>query len=349
MSRYFLFPFRSAGLLLVATFSLGLVICAKAGFLGIPAGVLFISWFFKYCFVMLDAVIAGAEEPPVLDADMVNPVSEQRPVMQAALIALGVMLVIWVWRNEGRRLAYLCAAILVLALPASIAVMGISGNAFAAAWPPRLAHFIRSTRRYYLVPVLMMLAGALLVAWMTAVEAPMWMWIACTQLLLLLTFSLVGGVVHEHRFELGIDTLTRQEREAARTEREHASARAQMLDRAYAKFNVRRALEGWAEIQKWIEVYTADELLTEYREVLKATSAWPDPGPADRLASDLIAALLARGRTGEALGIVEERLASNPKFRPAEEAHTIRLAELAGFAGKRALQRQLDPRTDQRS
>src|SRR5215470_4475363 len=92
MIRYFLFPFRAAGVLLVVTFTVGLLICANAGLLGIPAGVLFISWFFKYCFVMLDAVIAGAEEPPVLATEMLNPVDEQRPLAQALLIGLGVAL-----------------------------------------------------------------------------------------------------------------------------------------------------------------------------------------------------------------------------------------------------------------
>jgi hypothetical protein len=34
-------------------------------------------------------------------------------------------------------------------------------------------------------------------------------------------------------------------------------------------------------------------------------------------------------------------LKTNPQYRPAPAEHTVRLAELAGLAGKRALQRLL--------
>jgi hypothetical protein len=342
MIRYLQFPFHTAGLLLVATFTLGLTIAVDAGLMGIAAGLLFISWFFKYCFVLLDAVIAGAEEPPVLDVNMVNPLSEQRPLAQALIIAGGVLLTLWVWQHAGVRWAYLCGGLLTLTLPASVAVMAISGNAFVAMWPPALVRLIHGLRWHYLMPVAMMAVAALSVRWMSVRDVSLWLIIAVVQVLFLLTFSLIGGVVHENRFELGIDTLTREEREKARAEAEHQRARAQMLDRAYAKFNVSESRLGWEEIQKWLAAYSEDTLFMEHRAVLKAVSVWPDVRPADKLAGDLIAALLARKRTGEALEVVEGRLASNPGFRPAEEAHTVRLAELAGLAGKRGLRRVLE-------
>jgi hypothetical protein len=342
MTRYFLFPFHAAGVLLVVTFTLGLLICLNAGFLGIPAGVLFISWFFKYCFVLLDAVIAGAEEPPVLDTEMLNPINEQRPLAQAVILTLGVMLTVWIWRHGGAGWAYLCAAVLVVALPASIGVMGLSGDPLRAAWPPELIRLIRFTRGYYLIPLVMVVVTAAGVVWMISTGAAEWLWIAGAQLLLLLTFALVGGIIHENRFELGIETLTRQEREQARAEREHLGARAQMLDRAYTKFNVRQPLEGWEEIQKWLAAYSDEALLIEQRAIFEAASAWPDVRPADRLANDLIAALLARRRTGEALEVAAARLAKNPQFRPAQEPVAARLIELAGLAGKRALRRQFE-------
>jgi len=228
-------------------------------------------------------------------------------------------------------------------LPASIAVLGISGNPLLAAWPPQLIRLIRGTRWHYLIPVAMMLAAMFGAVWMIVVGAPLWLWIAGAQMLFLLIFSVVGGVVHENRFDLGINTLTRQEREAARSEREHLRERSEMLDRAYAKFNVRQPLEGWNVIQEWLSTHVDGDGFIEHRAILKAASAWPDIRPADRLANDLIGALLAHGRTGEALEVVESRLATNPQFRPAQEAHTVRLAELAGLAGKRTLRRLLDP------
>jgi hypothetical protein len=65
--------------------------------------------------------------------------------------------------------------------------------------------------------------------------------------------------------------------------------------------------------------------------------------PADRLANDFVALLLAKRANGEALLIVEQRLATNPKYQVLPVAHAIRIAELAGLAGKRALQRRVAP------
>ena len=62
--------------------------------MGIFLGLLLLSWFFKYCFILLDAIVTGAHEPPVLSIEMVNPVDEQRPLAQALLIAGGAMLAV---------------------------------------------------------------------------------------------------------------------------------------------------------------------------------------------------------------------------------------------------------------
>ena len=85
-------------------------------------------------------------------------------------------------------------------------------------------------------------------------------------------------------------------------------------------------------------------LLVEYRAVLEAASKWDDIRPADRLANDLVGLLLAKRANGEALRIVEQRLAINPQFQVLPPAQAIRVAELAGVAGKRSLQRRVSPK-----
>jgi hypothetical protein len=347
MTRYLAFPFRGAALALVLTFTVGLALAMQAGLTGIPLALLLLSWFFKYCFILLDAVVAGDEEPPVLSIEMVNPISELRPLAQALLIAAGVMLVVTLGKFAGPPLAWLCGALLILTLPASIAVLGVSGNPFRAAWPPALYALIRGVGRGYLLLICVTLGAAVLIYWMARYGVPDYVLIAGAQMLLLLTFALVGGMMHEHRLELGIDTRTRQERLAERDEREHVSERNGMLDRAYMKFRVSKPLEGWQEIQAWLTTHgrsedPGDKVLLEQRAVLEAASQWDDVRPADRLADDLIALFLARRETGRALEVLEERLASNPKYRPTQATHVVRLAELATAAGKRSLRRRLD-------
>jgi hypothetical protein len=348
MTRYFLLPFRGGALVLALTFTLGLLLAVHAGLMGIPLAVVLVSWLFKYCFILLDATVAGAEEPPVLSIEMVNPLDEQRPLAQAILIAAGAMLALELARHTIPGIGWLTGALLVVLLPASIAVLGMSGNPLRAAWPPELLSLIWGIGRDYAMLVCSILALAGLVVALIRYGAPIWMLISGTQLALLLTFALVGGVLHEHRLELGIEFRSRRERLADRLRDEHVSERNRVLDVAYAKFRVGKPLEGWQEIHAWLNLHGGaedpdDKLLLEHRAVLAAAARWDDVRPADRLTDDVVGLYLARRETGRALEVVEERLASNPLYRPRHAAHAVRLAELAAAAGKRALRRRLAP------
>lgn len=334
MKRYFLVPIHSTPLLLVVTFALGLRLAVAAGLTGIFLGLLLFSWFFKYCFVLFDSVVAGEDEPPVLSIEMVNPVSEQRPLVLAALgLAEGLLL----WRVRPAALIAVAAV-----LPAQLAVLGYTRNVFKAVWPPSLFALIARLGRDYLLIIAVMLLAGFIAYWTATRGLALLPVLVVMQLALLLMFALVAGAMFEHRHELGIDSRTRQERLAERDLREHTAARAHMLEVAYTKFRVHRSAEGWEEIAGWLRTHSD---LMEHRAVLSAACAWDDVRPADKLANELIATLLARRETGEALLIVEQRLASNPKYQVMPEAVAIRIAELAGAAGKKALQRRISAGT----
>jgi hypothetical protein len=362
VKRYLLLPFHSTPLLLVATFSVGLVMAFKAGLMGIPLGFLLVSWFFKYCFVVLDSIVAGEAEPPVLSIEMVNPISEQRPLALALLIILDGMLVVALQKYAGRAAGLCAVLVLTWALPANIAALGVTRNPFLAIWPPTLLVLIRALGRDYFALNGVMLVAAGVFYWM-GVHAAVSMGLAliAMQLIFLLTFALLGGTLFEHRLELGIESKTRQERLAERDAREHEAERRRMLDRAYSGFRVRKPVEGWQEIEAWLRRYgqgaprenQADRpggnpgdspLLVEYRAVLEAASKWDDVRAADRLANDLVGLLLAKRANGEVLSVVEKRLATNPQFQVLPPAQALRVAELAGAAGKRPLQRRVSPK-----
>jgi hypothetical protein len=340
VKRYFLVPFHSVTLVLLATFTLGWVLVSHAGILGIPMGLILLSWFFKYCFVLFDSIVAGNETPPVLSIEMVNPIDEQRPVAQAAVIALGFLLVRAISDHLGHAAAVATAAVLLFELPASVAALGLTGNPLRAAWPPEIWAITRACGREYLLINVSMFAAGMLIYGLALWGGPLWFSIALAQLWFLFAFSLMGGAIFEHRIELGIESRTRQEREDERSEREHVQERSRMCDRAYASFRIGKPLEGWQEIQTWLQRHADDgPPLRELAAVLQSASSWDDSRPADRLASDLITALLARKENGKALQVLEQRLLFNPAFRPVQVA---RLAELASAAGKPALRRRLE-------
>ena len=344
MKRYFLLPLHGTPLLLVLTFSVGWIIAIKAGFAGILLGILLFSWFFKYCFVIFDSVVAGEDEPPVLSIEMVNPVGEQRPLVLAALIFAEGMLVTSLQKSTGPVAGLVAVIVLTWVLPANVAVFGFTRNIVKAVWPPALFALIRSLGRDYLLLNAVTIASAGIIFWIAVRGVSLVLALIAVQLLFLLIFAVVAGAMFEHRLELGIDSKTRQERIAERDAREHQVERGRMLDVAYSKFRVRKPLEGWQEIEAWLRVHAQGESqLVEYRAVLEAASGWDDVRAADRLANELVALLLTRRASGEALLVVEQRLATNPKYQVSPPAQALRVAELAGVAGKRALQRQVAP------
>lgn len=340
VKRYFLVPFHGTPLLLVVTFSIGLALASQAGFMGIPLGFILLSWFFKYCFVLLDSIVAGDSEPPVLSIEMVNPVSEQRPLALALLIILEGTLVVALQRYAGAAAALCALIVLTWALPANIAVLGLTRNPLHAIWPPTLFVLIKALGRDYVALNAITLVAAGVFYWMAVHAASITIALLVMQLVYLLTFALVGGSLFEHRLELGIESKTRQERMAERDAREHNAERHRMLDRAYSAFRVHKPLEGWQHIETWLRQHGQ---MVEYHAVLEAASEWDDVRAADRLANDLVGLLLAKRATGEALSVVEQRLATNAQFQVLPPAHAIRIAELAGAAGKRSLQRRVMP------
>jgi hypothetical protein len=340
MKRYFLLPLHTTTLLLLGTFTLGWVLVANAGFVGIPFGLILLSWFFKYCFVLLDSIVAGSEAPPVLAIEMVNPIDEQRPLAQAAIIVFAILLVRAIFDHLGRVAGLVSGSILLFELPASVAVLGVTGNLLRAVWPPEIWAISRACGREYLLINMAMFAAGALVYGLLHWGGPLWLVIALVQWWFLFAFSLVGGAIFEHRLELGIESRTRQERDTELKERDHVLERNRMLDRAYANFRVCKPSEGWQEIQAWLERHAeGGQPLRELAAVLRSASSWDDARPADRLASELIAALLAMKENGKALEVLEQRLLSNPGFRPAQPAQIARLAELARISHKEEMHR----------
>ena len=362
--RYLLLPFRTAPLLLVVFFTLAWHVAIYAHLFGLLLAILLVSWFFKYCYVLLDSVVTGEREPPVLSIEMVNPANEQRPLAQVGLIGLAGSLVglcaIWL----GRIPAMALAVVLLIALPATVAILAASDHWYEAAWPPSIIRCIRTLGRDYLAVALVVLAAGLLLdlcmpvvsqAIMSMIlpmtSAPM-PWVisavfATLQLAFLMVFAYIGGALHENRLELGLATRTLDERITEAQAKAHAAERSAVLDRAYSLQRLRRIAEGWQLVEGWLKEHArGDGWYPEYTAVLASAASWDDPRIADRVADAYLGKLLIEGETGLALQVLEQRIALHPQFRPGP-AVSARLKELAALAGKRLLQRQLgeDPGT----
>jgi hypothetical protein len=344
--RYLAIPLRMAPLLLIGTFSVLLVVATKAGLFGIPLGLILLSWFTKYAFVLMDHLVDGVVEPPVLSIEMVNPLSEQRPLVML-LLTLGLFYACnaasaWVGKQGALVLMIAVGAI----LPAVVAVQGATRMVVQSLNPRRVLGLIGRLRGDYVL-----ILGFIGLVWLFfrvvfesgfGAELPLILRIALLMYAWLAVFSLIGGVLFERRLDIGLDDVNTPESLHAGDDSEEAPderARDKEVDRIYAEWR------GGAHANAWKTVLTlvsqSKDEMTELRWLYQRAAQWPDGRLADRLARELLPRLLAKRLTGEALDLVRERLKKDARFRPTGSADLLTLVHLAKAAGDRAAARLL--------
>jgi hypothetical protein len=342
MTRYLLMPFRSVSLILVATFVILWKFAFMAGIFGIPLDLILVSWFFKYCYALLDTVVAGHEELPVMSVEMLNPVDEQRPLFQAIMVSLGFIVCWWLYRAAGPIAGLGLGAVLLSALPATVGLLAISDSWVHALSPVAIGRLMKGMGWNYVGVLAVTLGGALLIAFLAQTLDSMLLILALSHLTFIAMFCYIGGAIFEHRVELQLDTRTHGDRLAEREDRHHTSERAAVLDRSFALLRLKRRTDAWTNLESWMRQHCPDSHpFTEYHALLEATCSWDDPVIGDRVANEYMERLLANGETGLALDALQIRLGSNPNFYPAPAAYATRLTELATLAGRKAMSRQL--------
>jgi len=324
-------PARGGAAGVVVVFAVLLSIAAKAGFLGIPLGLILVSWHFKYAYVLFDHVVRGVDEPPALDISMMNPLSEQRPIAQiiilAAVAALVKMTAVAVSPLAGTTLG----AVALFFFPASVAILGLEGNILKAVYPVALVRMVAGLGVMY-AGVLSIIAGVVLALGVTA-KLALWMpvQIAFGMFAVLSIFSVLGGALYERRHELGLETWHSPERTAEKDRQADLKQSEHIVTEAYGQVRVGAHTNAWALLQSWLA--SRGHAVEDYRWVRDAVIAWPDPRYADRLTQEYVDSLLAAKRDGEALDAVRDRLRVDQAFRPKTAAATLRIAQLAAGGG----------------
>jgi hypothetical protein len=342
--RYLAMPLRTAPLLLIGTFSILLVVAAKAGIVGIPLGLILLSWFSKYSFVLMDGLAEGVAEPPVLSTEMVNPLDEQRPMI-LLLMAIGLFYATdsasyWIG-NSGALVLMLAVGAL---LPAVVAVQGATGTVVQSLNPRRVLGLIARLRGDYLL-----ILGFIALVWLFSrfvVEStlgdmlPLVLRIALLMYAWLAMFSLIGGVLFERRFDIGLeDVHTPESLDTGDDDTPDERVRDREMDRIYAEWRGGAHANAWKSVLSLVD--KSSDQLAELRWLYQRAAQWPDGRLADRLARELLPRLLAKRVTGEALDLARERLKKDARFRPAASADLLTLVQLARTAGDRATARLL--------
>jgi hypothetical protein len=312
---------------LVLIFAFLLWLASYAGLLGISLALIVGSWFFKYAYVLFDHVVRGYDEPPALDINMVNPANEQRPLAQLAILLLLALGVYALGAFYSRPLAWCCAGLALLTVPASVAVLGLEGNPFKALWPPALWHMIRGLGHLYLGVLLFIGIVALLLAGAQRLHVWMALSVALGMFSTLTVFSVLGGALYERRHELGLEVWHSPERTAEKARVLEVKESERQVAEAYGLARVGEHINAWKMLQDWLSA--RGQTVEDYRWLVPRVSSWPDPRYADRLTQEYVARLLALRLTGEALDAVSQRLRVSPGFRPKTANATFQIAQLA--------------------
>jgi hypothetical protein len=324
-------PARGGAAGVVVVFAILLSIAAKAGLLGIPLALILLSWLFKYAYVLFDHVVRGVDEPPALDINMVNPLSEQRPIAQIIILAAVAALVKMAAVALSPAAGTVLAVVALFFFPASVAILGLEGNMLKAVYPVALVRMVAGLGIMY-AAVLGIIAGVILALALIG-KLALWMpvQIAVGMFAVLSIFSSLSGALYERRHELGLETWHSPERTAEKERQADLKQSEHVVTEAYGQVRVGAHSNAWALIQSWLA--SRGHAAEDYRWVRDKVVSWPDARYADRLSQEYVDRLLAAKRDGEALDAVRDRLRLDKAFRPASAAATLRIAQLAASGG----------------
>ena len=337
--RYITVPFRMAPLLLIIVFSVLMTLAIKATLFGIALGLFLLSGFFKYSFALLDELTVGRIEPPVLSIEMMNPIGDSRSlpalVFMVAVFFASEAAVYWF----GTTLSVAIGVLVLAALIAVIAMQGVTGSLAQSLNPIRCWRLIMRLRVDFALLIACAFLLCALFALARAAGLPLLLQIALFMYAWLALFSLIGGLLHERRAELGLDDAYEIEALDLTDDAQLERTRQQALDRIYAEWRGGSHRTAWESVISYLGQNS--QPLAELQWLYERAKSWPDQRLANRLAQDLLPRLLTERRNGEALDMLKERIVANADFRPLASADLIRLVQLARDAGERPVARNL--------
>ena len=314
---------------LTACYNIGL----RAGFYGALVILLLTSWFFKYAYVLLDSVANGRKDTPVMSVEMLNPVDEQRPLAQLIICAVFA----WGAYKVGGTAGIVLGCVGVLYLPVSVAVLGASSRALDAVNPVALTRTIIGLGPYYFAVMGVVLLYSLLLFALVRADLPLSVRIAASLFLILSLFSGLGSAIFERRHRLGYEATDAPERLAERAERERSQERARALDLAYGAARSGNFADGSQTLLQWLREHDAVDMERDARFFFEQARQWQDDKAFVFVSRFLVSKMLESGKTGTVVDIADGVLQRAPQLKLGTSSDTLKIAQLARAAGRRAL------------
>jgi hypothetical protein len=337
--RVLLVPFRPTSLLMIGVFSAAITFCLQiamyllmVGLWSFIAALLLNIWVLKYCYVLIEHVADGATEPPVMDADMLSPF-ESRPWMQGALLIGGGTLCY----RLGGEAGMLLALILLLAFPASAALLGMGENVFRAMNPLAWLRVIRGLGPWYLLLLGMLLLWAAVTRLMLSWSPPLIVSVASILMCEVAFFGFIGACIWLRRRQLGFEPSRSPERAAAREESARVKERAKMVDEVFVNARIGKHVDATAPLARWLRDLDPDYAARDALHMAEQALKWQLPLALNPIGSTLIRHLLRFGRPDAALSVYEMFRQRSPQFTMDSASDLRILADYADSVGREEL------------
>lgn len=324
-----LLPLRLAGALTLVFLAVSLTVMLKAGLFAAPGILILATWFFKYSFALLDALVAGQSEAPVLSIEMIMASLEEFRFLLPLILSIAAFFAFGAASYfVGTVLAILLGALVIAILPAVVAVQGWTGRLSYSLDPMAWTRMARVLGTDY-GAMLACIAGLVALCALVRVVpgSPRILQIFVALYAWLGVICVIGATLRAHRAALSekipliIPQIAPARIDAAAPERER------WIDAIYGALRANNRDNVWHLVME--RAQTVAHPLPELQWLYERVAAWqPLPFP-NRVAQEVIARLLAEDREGEALRLARERLALDPAFRPLSADESRRLVQLA--------------------
>lgn len=328
--RHLLRPARGGAAMLVIVFAF-LISIAVGHLAGLPLVIILLSWFFKYAYVLFDHTVHGFDDPPVLDISMVNPVAEQRPLAQLAILVVLASVIAAAYVYVGTAAAAVLSCAVLFFVPASIAILGLESNPFKAMYPVAWLRMMHGLGPLYAFILEVIAAEGVILAGLHYLRVWPLALTALDMFAVLSVFSVLGGALYERRHEMGLDTYTSPEQDAERERKLELRENEKMVTEAYGLMRADAHVKAWELMQNWVAARGNEPHDLEW--LCERVSSWGDPRYLERMTEEHVARLMALKRASEALSVLTKRLNADPSFRPKSAADTLSLAQLAARGG----------------
>jgi hypothetical protein len=338
-------PFQMASLLFVAASSLLLALVTSMGTGLLTTAILslfviwsMLVWLTNFAVRLIDDAANGVRQTSVASAEMLtNPYLDSRcwvhPLLAVALGALHYaypQLPVWP--------TLLATALL---FPASIGACVISGHALDALNPKLMLRVIHGLGAWYPLLVLHLTLCAMSAVLLAQLLQPGLLLYAGGQLLVLIAYAGIGGVLYERRSELGFEPRVSPERAAQRQENERVARLQVLLDTVYNDLRIRETKRAIGTVRQWLGALPSGELASDVHAILTAGRQWGKLREYPFLLQGLVPVLLELKQPALAYAVAEAGLSTNTSFGAAEENDTAALVGYALATGRRRAATQL--------